>query len=232
MDNENWNTWMSHVAEHSAIPDIYSWHQIGAWAREPDTTIPDFNTLRDRYGLPERPIDINEYAWPDEQNPANTAWYIAQLERHNLRGLRANWGGGGNLHDFMANLVFRDGYTYHPTGEWYLYRYYAQMTGDRVTTTASGDRLFDVFATTSGNVAKLVAGTRTVLAPYEIKVTGLTALGLPKKGSINIRTFRFDWAGIQADTGGAVNLGITKHAYSDDTVSRVCTRLHLAGLMN
>ena len=223
---------MSHVAKHSAIPDVYSWHQIGAWAREPDTTIPDFNTLRDRYGLPERPIDINEYAWPDEQNPANTAWYIAQLERHNLRGLRANWGGGGNLHDFMANLVFRDGGTYHPTGEWYLYRYYAQMTGDRVTTTASGDRLFDVFATTSGNVAKLVAGTRTVLAPYEIKVTGLTALGLPKKGSINIRTFRFDWAGIHADTGGAVNLGITKHAYSDDTVSRVCTRLHLAGLMN
>lgn len=228
MDNEKWDTWTSHIAEHNAIPDIYSWHQIGSWEREPDTTIPDFNTLRDRYGLPERPININEYAWPDEQNPANTAWYIAQLERHNLRGLRANWGGGGNLHDFMANLVFRDDDTYHPTGEWYLYQYYARMTGSRVATQASSDRLFDVFATTSGNVAKLVAGTRTVLAPYEIKVTGLTALGLPEKGFINIRTFKFDWAGMQADTGGPVDMGTTKHAYSQDTVSHILHRCHLS----
>lgn len=214
---------MSHIAEHNAVPDIYSWHQIGGWEREPDTTIPDFHTLRDRYGLPDRPIDINEYAWPDEQHPANTAWYIAQLERHNLRGLRANWGGGGNLHDFMANLIFRADDTYHPTGEWYLYQYYAQMAGDRVATTASDDLLFDVFATTSGNAAKLIAGTRTVLAPYEIQVTDLTALGLPEEGSIDIRLLQFDWAGVEADTGGPVDLGITTYNYADNTVSLLQT---------
>lgn len=210
---------MSYVTEHNAIPDIYSWHQIGRSSREPDTTIPIFKALRDRYGLPERPIDINEYAQPYEQHPANTAWYLAQLERHDLRGLRANWGSAGALHDSMANLVFSSNGTYQPNGEWYLYEYYAQMTGKRVATTASSDLLFDVFATTSGNVAKLLAGTRSVLAPYEVKVTGLTTLGLPEEGSIRIRTTEFGWIDDVTDTGGPIDLGISEYAYADDTVS-------------
>jgi len=81
---------MDTVAANNIVPDIYSWHQIGEWQREPDRVVPDFNTIRNRYNLPERPIDLNEYAWPSEQNPGASAFYLAQLERHNLRGLRAN----------------------------------------------------------------------------------------------------------------------------------------------
>jgi hypothetical protein len=218
-DSSTWDTWMARIVQNDAVPDIYSWHQIGSWERDPDSTIPDFNALRQRHNTPQKPIDINEYAWPDEQNPATSAFFFGQLERYNLRGMRANWGSGSDLHDLMANLVFKRGNTYVPNGEWYLYRYYARMTGNKVATTASSDKKFDAFATVSGSVAKVLAGTRTVQAAYEIKVSGLSALGLPQSGTVGVRTLRFDWKGNSVDTGDAINLGVRQVTYSGNTLT-------------
>ncbi|KAJ3940557.1 uncharacterized protein N0V96_009561 [Colletotrichum fioriniae] len=220
VDLENWKAWMTKVAANDAIPDIYSWHQIGEWQREPDRTVADFKTLQSTYNLPDRPIDLNEYAWPSEQNPANGAWYLAQLERHNLRGLRANWGGGSDLHNYMADLLFKDASgVYKPNGEWQVYKYYAQMTGERVATTASADRTFDVFATVENNSIKILAGTRTVQKNYEIKVSGLSKLGLPSDGSVQVRTLRFDWAGTKAEIGEPVDLGVTTLSSASDSLT-------------
>lgn len=218
--NANWIAWMKTVKGNNTIPDIYSWHQIGSWEREPDLTIPDFNSMKASNGLPDRPIDINEYAAKDEQNPANSVYYIAQLERHNLRGLRANWGGGSALHDFMANLVYKqNGGTYQGNGEWNVYKYYAQMVGNRVATSSSSDRRFDVFATKSGNTAKMIAGTRSVGGTYQIQVSGLTSLGLPLNGSISVQIYRFDWAGENGSTQSPINLGTATYPYSSGVVS-------------
>lgn len=218
LDSDKWNKWMERVSVEDAVPDIYAWHQIGDEERQPDNSVPDFNTMRDTYNLPERPIDINEYAWPEAQNPANTAWYLSQLERHNLRGLRANWGSGGELHDLMADLVYRDGGEVKPNGEWYLYEYYAAMKGTRVKTTASEDLTFDAFAVTSDSGLKIIAGTRTVEAPYEIVVNGVSTLGLPEEGSVQIRTIQFDYDGKATDTGPPKDLGLSELSYSNDKV--------------
>ncbi|KAL2869553.1 glycoside hydrolase superfamily [Aspergillus lucknowensis] len=216
LDNEKWEAWAAKIAENDAVPDIYSWHQIGSWEREPDTTIPDLNTLLENHGLPQRPVDVNEYAAVEEQNPANSVFYLSQLERHDIRGLRANWGSGNGLHDNMGNLIWNGGSGYFPNGEWQLYKYYASMTGDRVATTASEDRLFDVFATKTNDTVKIIAGTRTVDQAYEVQVSGLSTLGLPIDGSIDVRSLRFDWGGYQVEVGDPVDLGTESYDYSSD----------------
>lgn len=222
VDNDNWNTWMAYVADNNVVPDRYSWHQIGTWEREPDLTVYDFDTMRATYDLPENPIDMNEYAWPSEQNPANSAWYISQLERHDVRGLRANWGGGPDLHNWEASLLYATNSgtgTYYPNGEWQVYKYYAAMSGDtRATTIASPDFQFDVFATT-GDIVRILAGTRTVQEPYDIQIVGLTSRGLPDSGTISVRTYRFDWSGPMGEIGDPVDLGLEDYSFSDDTVS-------------
>ncbi|KAF9778287.1 hypothetical protein IL306_004247 [Fusarium sp. DS 682] len=220
--NTKWQTWLESVAGNETVPDRFSWHQIGTWSREPDTTVPDFTTLRERYGVPDKPVDANEYAARDEQNPANSVYYLAQLERHNIRGLRANWGGGSDLHNWMGNLIYSttgtsDG-TYYPNGEWQVYKYYASMGGQRIVTKASSDLKFDVFATKEADNVKILAGTRTVKAPYSITVNGLNAVGLPQKGKINIRSYRFDWAGPNGKVGDPVDLGVQAYPYSSNTV--------------
>lgn len=217
-DDKNWQAWASSMAGNKTIPDIYSWHQIGSWERQPDSTIPDLAYLKKTYGLPDRPIDINEYASKDEQNPANSVFYIAQLERYNLRGLRSNWGGGSALHDFMADLVFKGTSGYQTNGEWQLYKYYAGMNGDRLATTGSTDYRFDVFGTKDGGVAKIIAGTRTVKAQYEIRVSGLTGLGLPASGMVSVKTLRFDWSGSKGQVGAPVSLGSKNMSYTNNAV--------------
>jgi hypothetical protein len=166
--------------------------------------MPDFNTMKAVHNLPDLPIDINEYADKAEQNPANSVYYIAQLERHNMRGLRANWGSKGDLHDFLANLVFKKDGTYHPNGEWQLYKYYAQMGGERFVTTV-----------------KIIAGTRTIHAPYEVKISGLKSLGLPAEGSVKVNVLRFDWAGEAGLVDGPVEVGQQEFKYTSDTVRAI-----------
>ncbi|PSN59515.1 glycoside hydrolase [Corynespora cassiicola Philippines] len=220
LDNNHWKTWLSTIASNETVPDIYSWHQIGDWSREPDTTIPDLNTLKAVDNLPDLPIDINEYAWPTEQTPGCSVFYIAQLERHNLRGLRANWGSTTALHDYLANLIYKnaDG-EYYPNGEWQLYKYYASMLGDRVATTASSDRLFDVYATKDGSTVKVIAGTRTVQAAYNFSISGLDSIGLVASGKVDVRTYRFDWAGPTGEMGPPTDLGVSSFSHEDGVIN-------------
>lgn len=210
---------MSAVSGNKTVPDIYSWHQIGTWEREPDTTIPDFTSMRATYRLPEKPIDINEYGWSTEQNPANSVYYISQLERYNLRGLRSNWGSGSGLHDFLGSLVAKSNGKYVPNGDWQLYRYYANMTGTRLVTSASANPQFDVFAVREKAVLKIIAGTRSLQRDSSISVTGLDKLGIPGEGSVSVRSYRFDWRGAQGEVGDPVSLGSTSRTYSSGNVS-------------
>lgn len=216
-NSETWKTWLSTIASKNATPDIYSWHQIGDWSRQPDATIPDFNTLRSSNKLPEHPIDINEYAAKEEQTPGCSVYYIAQLERHNLRGLRAHWGSGTGLHDSLADLVFKkSGTGYLPNGEWQLYKYYAGMTGERLATKAAADSRFDVFATKSADgLVKVIAGTRSVKGQYDIQLSGL------KGASVSVATYRIDWAGPAGEIVAPVALGTSTVNISSGMVSDI-----------
>ncbi|KLP06522.1 uncharacterized protein LW94_12451 [Fusarium fujikuroi] len=190
LTDDKWHTWLQSVSGNKTVPDRFSWHQIGAWEREPDTTIPDFTTLRAQYGVPEKPVDVND---------------------------------GSDLHNWMGNLIYSstgtsEG-TYYPNGEWQVYKYYAAMTGQRFLTKASSDSKFDVFATKEGHKIKILAGTRTAQAKYSIGVSGLGAVGLPKKGMVKVRTYRFDWAGPNGKDDGPIDLGEKKYTYSADTLT-------------
>jgi hypothetical protein len=155
------------------------------------------------------------------------AWYMAQLERNNMWAMRANWGSKEDLHDRLADLLGKteDG-EYFPNGEWWLYKYYAAMTGKRVATNVSADVRFDVFATKDENGVKVLAGTRTfediwTVPDYEIEVSGLdTALDLPEGGSVEVQTWRFDYKGNQTEIGPPVDLGKKEHGLVDGTVSQ------------
>jgi len=224
--SSKWTAWFELLSGpgNDTIPDIHSWHHLSDLDTSLDVTVPAFESLLAQYGLPpsDYDYDINEYAWPSEQNPAGSAWFIGQLERHDCRGLRAHWGSGTGLHDAMANIVYPlasgeagqgvDGSNYKANGEWYVYNYYVTMSEgesvQRVKTTASQDEAFDVFGTINGGTVKLLAGTRSVAGEYAIQVNGLSATA----ASVSVRALRFDWAGPGADTGAPVDLGASTYA--------------------
>lgn len=232
-----WPVFLDFINKNGTTPDVYTWHAESfdpTFAPgDPQVAAAALTQMLEANGMDVKPFCINEYAAPADQQPGGVAWFISRLERNNIPGLRGNWADGNALHDYLANLLAKPGagtssynYTgegYWPNGEWRVYQYYtASMVGERVATVGSADRSFDVYATSDGlrSGVKVLCGSRQALGTWQIKVEDLSSVGLPKCGTIGIRTLRFDFTGgIYGDVGLPVDMGVTKYRYSGDSVT-------------
>jgi Ricin-type beta-trefoil lectin domain-like len=192
-----WTQYLDYVRANNVVPDIVSWHSLPS---DPVANVAAANSSLDARGIAHsRPYQINEYAASNEQNPGDGAWYIARLERAGADGLRANWAGGGNLHNDLASLLVRDSSGQHqPRGEWWAYRFYGSQTGQLVSVTPS--QSYDAVATKdSGNAKILVGGGGT---------TGNVAVGLQRldttSGIVQNNQVRVLVQRIPYNSGGAV----------------------------
>ncbi|ETS82724.1 hypothetical protein PFICI_04600 [Pestalotiopsis fici W106-1] len=221
-ESDWWHNFAAFISQEDCVPDIYSYHLLDPNANL-RVTFDVLNGFRQTYGLPERPLVINEYGSLDgEQTPAGAAWYIGQFERYNVAGLRANWAGGYELHDFLANLLGKGNKGYFPVGEWQVYNYYTMnMTGQRVATSSSADDVFEVFATHEDRAdsVKILAAVRPVagIQSYDITVTGLSTLGI--QDSVKVQTHRYDDAGWRTEVDAPVDLGIVEHSVVNDQIT-------------
>lgn len=85
---------MKQVKADNTIPDQWVWHMEGGGSDMLGAN-GNLQALLKTYGLPNKPINIDEYATANEECPAGSAWWISQLERVNAIGLRGNckyWG--------------------------------------------------------------------------------------------------------------------------------------------
>jgi len=213
---------MPYIVANNVVPDQYTWHLLGSASNanvDLQANVVTMNNFYSQYNAPSRLYSINEYinAGEDRMNAAN-AWHMARLERYNATGLRANWLSRGELHDFLAELVYRPNAqsAYQPNGAWQMYKYYAQdMTGTKYQTYGSGDRAFDIFAT-RGNDGKvrILTGVRAQTGNWEIEVRNLAAIGLPASGTLTIQTWGFDDVGLRGVSGGPSNRGQYTHTYT------------------
>jgi len=218
-----WTGFLTRVKADNTTPDVYSWHHEGSSTdvnNDLQTSQPAMVNLLNSFGLFIGEFIIDEYANVQEQNPASAAWWIARFERFNMSGLRGNWLSGANLQDFLSGLLWKSGNTYFSNGEWQVYNYYAtQMTGFRVATTGSTDRLMDNFAVVGTNVVRILVGGRLVTGTYSLQIKNLSALGLATSGTINVHTFQFNFGGTTTQEGAPQDLGLVAHTYSGNVLS-------------
>lgn len=220
------------MAANGSVPDQYAWH-MESGGGDLLSAYGGLVATQNQYGLPPKPININEYGVWDEQVPAGSAWWIAQLERINAYGVRGNWLGGDQLHDFLASLLSKPdnpnsgSYSatsggYFPNGDYQVYKYYHQnMTGYRVGTTPSADLKLDAYATVGSTSATVLVGVRIATGTWQLQLDDLSALGLPTSGTLNIQTWGFPVAADikYGEVDGPSDLGIVAHGYSDNTVT-------------
>lgn len=221
--NDWWTNWAARIVADNTIPDQYSWHD------EPGDVavdMPQFDSIQQQYSLPDREININEYAIFDQQVSSGAAWWISRLERYNLRGLRGNWLSGWQLRDFLASLLTKtdtDDYTgtgYAGNGEFNVYKYYhLNMTGERATTTGTGDGVMDVYATIDSDKARILTGVNNQQGTWFITLNNLSALGLATSGTLNIQTWGFDDAGHFGAVATYSDRGVYGHEYDNDQVT-------------
>ncbi|KAJ4860044.1 hypothetical protein T069G_05032 [Trichoderma breve] len=202
-NNVWWTDWLSMIGSQNVIPDTYCWHLIrqsgGSGGDDITFSRGVFEQLLQQFGLPDRPINIDEYGSPEEQVPASSAWFMARFERNNIHGLRSVWTGGPSLHDFMTDLLGR--------------------TGDGVyfpaESTPSADGFFDVYATASDRV-RILGSAHTETGSYTINVDGMADFGFDTHGTVNVQTREFPFAGLRGEVDGPIDHGVTQISFQNN----------------
>jgi hypothetical protein len=192
-----WVQYLDFVRANNVVPDIISWHSLPG---DPVANVATANSTLDSRGIPHpRPYQINEYGASNQQNPGDGSWYIARLERAGADGLRANWAGGGNLHNDLGNLLVRDSAgQYQPKGEWWVYNFYGSQTGQIAPVTASAN--YDGFATRDSGVAKVLVGGGTTTGNVAVNLQRLDATtDIVRNNQVRVKVERIPYNG-----GGAV----------------------------
>jgi hypothetical protein len=198
--NPWWTTYLNHVKAHDVAPDIYSWHAI---PHDPVQTVSSADATLAAAGLTNtRPYQINEYAGREQQHPGGGGWFISRLGRAGADGMRANWGGGPDLHDYAAKLLTKDtSGRYLPLGEWFMYRYYGSQTGNIVNVTPGTNT--DALATkdNSARNAKILLGSNGNSGNVAVRLNRLDTTSVVENGRVRAIVQRVPHNGGGAVTG-------------------------------
>ena len=151
----------------NTVPDIISWHELENSSKIAGD-VSKVTTIERNLGISPRPIAIEEYAAPSQVGiPGALVGYIANFERLGVHDAElAFWNQSGALGDLLT------GQGGSPNGAYWLYKWYADMSGNMLTTTppastgldgaaainSAGNQVSVIFGGGSGSTAVTVNG--------------------------------------------------------------------------
>jgi|GEM_PF-2178296 len=162
---------LTYCKANNCLPDVLSWHELKKERVDIEANVKEIRNWMIFNGIAPMPIAITEYqgTGANAANPPsviksngyyNTGLavsFISSMERASVYGLdfglRAEWSIGGGDPSMKPNLSGLADYknTNMPTGLWYVYNAYRDMTGRKVQTTHNVLQL-EAIAATDGSV--------------------------------------------------------------------------------
>jgi hypothetical protein len=178
----NMRAFFEHAKATDTLPDVLEWHELIRSSKIKGDVEQVRQILAD-LDIPEPPIDIAEYAAPAEVGLSGPlVGYIAKLERYGItRAELPFWNQSGALGDLLTG---RNG---DPNGAYWLYTWYAKMSGQMVTTTPpSNESPLDGAASVNdaGDEVRIITGGNT--GPTSVKINGLDKLSLGAKVNVEL----------------------------------------------
>ncbi len=115
---------MRYTAENACVPEIMIYHELSHWSiADWEIHVEDYRRIEKSFGIAELPIIVTEYGTMEEcGEPSVMLQYIAAIERTGTWGNMAFWRLSDNLNDTVAD-------DNSPNSNWWLYRKYAEMSG-------------------------------------------------------------------------------------------------------
>lgn len=121
---------MNFAQQNNVVPDEIIWHELNNdfftdWYNHYN----HYRGVEQKLGISKLPIAINEYARPSDLGiPGELVQWVTRLENSKVNGMLAYWSAAGTLNDLVTQ-------NNKPTGGWWLYKWYGEMTGHTVATT-------------------------------------------------------------------------------------------------
>jgi hypothetical protein len=129
------SAFLDHAKPSGTLPTTLDWHFSGNPVGDAQTA----RSLLSARGITGIDLSMNEYLFSGEQHAGYQAWYLTQLAKGGYtRADHAIWTDccvGGTLD---STLVRDGGGTLRPTGQWWVYKAYAEVTGQLVATSNGG----------------------------------------------------------------------------------------------
>jgi hypothetical protein len=126
-----YNQFMTFCKNNNCLPDIITWHELqDSFFTNWYSNVSNYRSIENNLGISARPICINEYGRfsGDLGYPGNMVQWIARFENSKVDACRAYWGAAGNLDELVTE-------NNKANGDWWLYKWYGELTGNTVTVT-------------------------------------------------------------------------------------------------
>lgn len=124
---DDYDKFLSYCKDNNCLPEIISWHELG------DSSLVDFANhydtvceLVEKYYDDNKPeLMVNEYARHyDIGSPGGIVKWLSMFEDKDISGCMAYWAMANSLNEMAADQN-------SPTSTWWVYHWYAQMTGSQ-----------------------------------------------------------------------------------------------------
>lgn len=164
------------------VPDILAWHELESSTKIAGD-VATVEGIEKSLGIAPRPIAIEEYAAPAQVGiPGDLVGYIAKFERLGVDNAElAFWNQSGALGDLLTG---RGG---SPNGAYWLYTWYAGMSGNMVTTAPpSNTSLLDAAASVTRDGRRLDVITGGGSGQTAVTIDGLNKLHLGDKVQVKL----------------------------------------------
>jgi hypothetical protein len=165
----------------NTVPDIIAWHELESSSKIAGD-VATVTNLERSLGITPRPIAIEEYAAPAQVGiPGDLVGYIAKFERLGIHDAElAFWNQYGALGDLLTGT---GGAT---NAAWWLYKWYGDMSGEMVQTTAPAQTGIDGAAAVNaaGNQVSVIVGGGS--GSTAVTVNGLSSLSAFGSGSAHV----------------------------------------------
>ncbi|GII30037.1 hypothetical protein [Planotetraspora mira] len=227
--NRTWiNDFLARTKADGTLPNVLNWH----FSSDPVADATDAKGVLAANGIPAMPLTMDEYLFSQQQNSGYLAWYLDRLALSDISAAaHAIWSDccvAGTLDSVLTSGR-------QPTGQWWVYRAYAQMTGNLVATTnANGVAVAAALDQGQGRAVALLGNQSGQTGTTTVAVNGLSAAPwLVVNGTVRVKVERIPnqsplsapltvSEGNVAVTGGAISVPVT-HASGTDAYTITLT---------
>jgi len=169
----------------NTVPDVLAWHELISSSKIAGD-VAAVQRIEDELGISRRPIAIEEYAAPSEVGlPGPLVGYISKFERLGIRDAElAFWNQSGTLGDLLTG---RGG---SPNAAYWLYTWYAAMSGNMVVTTPPAQTGIDGFAAVPSSRDQVSVVVGNCNGSCAVTVNGLGSLSLGYTVNVKVEQTR------------------------------------------
>ncbi len=196
----------------NTLPDILSWHELSTSSKIAGD-VATVTGLEQQLGISPRPIAIEEYAAPGEVGlPGPLVGYISKFERLGIHDAElAFWNQSGALGDLLT------GKGGSPNAAYWLYTWYAAMTGNMVVANPPAQTGIDGFASVpaGNNQVSIVVGNCS--GSCAVTVNGLNSLSLG--GTVTVKVEQTVSLGRTVASAGPSTISTTTYTPSNGSIS-------------